>query len=619
MSAAPVGTSRWHWLWWPFWLAILTAGVVVKAGQTTTYLFGTRDDDELMVRMAKGFLDGHWSSTWASTGTVTLAKPVGYPLFLAGVHYLPWSPVLSAYLLFLFGAVLISWSWKRISGSRPQATLVLTMLTFSPTFFASNDQGIYRDLFVDALATVTIGLAFVVAAEVQSRRGGRSAEGVGARGAHRHSSSTPSRFRRSLPYLLAILMGVTIGLAAITKPTYQWLVIAAAAPLAYPVVTRLGPGRFRVASLLKMVLAALLVVASVFGVVETTKLQNKQSYHVALVEDFSSGALARVWKLWASVEAGAPERYVPITRAMRLAVYRVSPTAAQLEPWLESPNDSWTKLDCESSLHICNEAGNWFQWDLRDAAASVGHIHSVAGLQTYLNRIADDIARACGDGRLTCSSSPVLATGLPRLNQIPLGSVTSYTTGGLWQMARSQLPVLPASTSPPPSSAQYALWNSVVPGMPPLESLSTGPIAAGDSPDLRPLITAYGIANLLLLAGLCLGLGTWLVDRLFRRAEPLRRPDREAACSAALFLVATLVGMVTLAVFAAALGFAGYTGYSYWTDFATPGELVLLLGAFAFVPVLRHRVRLGRRVRTDGVGDVEPPLLPAKELTTSGR
>ena len=528
MSEAPVRSSQWHRLWWPCWLAILTAGVVVKALQTTTYLFGTRDDDELMVRMAKGFLDGHWSSTWPSTGAATLAKPVGYSLFLAGVHYLPWSPVLSAYLLSLVGAVLIAWSWKRISGSRPQATLVLAMLTFSPTLFASYDQAVYRDAFVDALATLAIGLAFVIAAELQSRRGRLPAERVGARVTHRHSSSTPSRLRRCLPYLLAVLIGVAIGLAAITKPTYQWLVIAVAAPLAYPAAQRLGRGRFRVASLLKMLLVALLGVASGFGVVETTKLQNKQTYHVALVEDFSSGALARVWKLWAGVEAGAPERYVPITRAMRLAVYRVSPTAAQMRPWLESPNDAWKKLNCESAVHICNEAGDWFQWDLRYTAVSLGGIHSVAGLQTYLNRIADDIARACADGRLTCSSSPVLATGLPRLDRVPIGPVLSYTTSGLWQMVRDQFSASPLSTGRP-TRAQYALWTAVVPGMPTFESLSTGHVAAGDSSGLTTLITVYGIANLLLLAGLCLGLGTWLVDRLFRRAQPNRRPDRQAA------------------------------------------------------------------------------------------
>ena len=386
-----------------------------------------------MVRMAKGFLDGHWSSNWASTGAVTLSKPVGYSLFLAGSHVLPWSPVLSAYLLYLLGAVLIAWSWKRLSGSLPMATVVLSMLVFSPSLFASSSQRIYRDVYVDAVATVAIGLAFAVAAEIQAGPTNVSNR-PGVRGTHLHRSTSRGLPRRGLPFLLAVLIGVALGVAAITKPTYQWLVIAIAAPLAYPMAQRLVRGRIRLASLVKMSLAVVLVVVSGLGVVEFTKLQNKNAYHVAVVEDFSSGALARVWKLWSSVEAGKPERYVPITSAMRRAVYRVSPAAARMEPWLESPNDAWKKLDCESAVHICGEAGDWFQWDLRYTAVSLAGIHSVLGLQTYLNRIGDDIAKACADSRLKCSSSPVLATGLPRLDQIPVAPIFSYTGSGLWQI-----------------------------------------------------------------------------------------------------------------------------------------------------------------------------------------
>ena len=154
--------------------------------------------------------------------------------------------------------------------------------------------------------------------------------------------------------------------------------------------------------------------------------------------------------------------------------------------------------------------------------------------------------------------------------------------------------------------------------MPTLESLSTGHVAAGDSTELRPLVVVYGIANLSLLAGLCLGLGRWLLDRLFRRSQPRLRPDRQAGLSAALFLVATPVGMGTLAVFAAALGGGGYTAYYYWADFATPGELALVLGSVRLRPVSgtgctrpggRNRRCQGNRATTR----------PARELSTSGR
>ena len=356
------------WIWWPSWVVIILAGLVLKARQPTTYGFGTSDDDELMVRMAKGFLDGHWSSSWASTGPVTLAKPVGYPLFLAGVHFLPWSPVLSAYLVYLTGASLIAWSWRRISGSRSQATIVLAMLVFNPVFFSTDSQRIYRDTLIDALATLAIGMAFVVAAGLQDRRSVGVDAVHGTKGHHRHSRTTPGPLRRCLPFLLAVLIGLAIGLVAISKPTYQWLVIAVAAPLAFPVVQRLRPSRARLVSILKMGLAVVLVAISGFGVLQATKEMNKRTYHVALVEDLSTGALEHVWKLWASVESGPPERDIIITKGMRTAVYRISPAAAELKPFLESPQDGWKGVDCRSPLRICNDAGNWFEWDLRDTA-----------------------------------------------------------------------------------------------------------------------------------------------------------------------------------------------------------------------------------------------------------
>ena len=56
---------------------------------------------------------------------------------------------------------------------------------------------------------------------------------------------------------------------------------------------------------------------------------------------------------------------------------------------------------------------------------------------------------------------------------------------------------------------------------------------------------------------------------------------------ATLFLLSTVVGMATLAVYAAALGPLGYTDPYYWADFATPGELFLVFGAFASWSALR--------------------------------
>ena len=189
------GTTR-LWLGRSCWAGIVAVGLLLKALQSPLYIFGADDDDELMVRMAQGFLRGHWSSTFSTTGAVTLTKPIGFPVFLAVVHFLPWSPLVSNYMLYLVGAGLVAWSWRRLSGSRAQATVVLAALAFNPILFATDSQQVYREVFIDAVATVAIGLSFVVAAEVMGRRPGAGG-GRGPRPAgQRRGSAAPAIVRQ---------------------------------------------------------------------------------------------------------------------------------------------------------------------------------------------------------------------------------------------------------------------------------------------------------------------------------------------------------------------------------------------------------------------------------------
>ena len=627
MRPKPNRVVRHRWLWRCIWSLIVLSGLGAVVLQAPSYLygFGLVDDDELMVQMARGFLNGHWSSNWKSTGVVTITKPAGYPLFLAGAHYLPWTPIISTYLLYLLGAVLIAWSWQRIRRSPVQTTIILALLTLNPVYFSTLSLRVYRDGFIDSLATLAVGLTFVVVARLRplgAQVGQNSTlEARPTRPSHRRSSKLSSSrvmriLRRSVPFLLAILIGLVVGLSAITKPTWQWLLFALAAPVAYPLGQRLRRIYLNWRTILRVILATLMVVVSAFAVVEFDKTMNQRTYHVSLEEDLSSGALARAWKLWASVEAGPPEKYIAITKAMRMAVYRVSPTAAQLKPYLESPKDYWRTQECATHLRICYNSGAWFEWDLRYASVATGHVRSVLGFQTFFNKVADDISTACRSGALRCSSSPVLATVLPTLNQIPRRDIFSYTTGGLWQMAQNQLPVGPVISSRP-TAAEYRLWKSVIPGMPALDKLQSSSTPGWLFSPLRVWVKAYGVLNLLLLALIVIGPMRYLVERLLRARRPRRRMDWRAASTSTLFFIATLVGMTTLAVFAAAVGGLGFTSAVYWIDFGTPAELFLVFGAYAAWPVV-----ISKWTRRPSVAPIaqptDPPVTDRESLAASG-
>jgi hypothetical protein len=587
-----------RWRWRSLWAAVVVAGVVLKALLSPFFIFNAAYDDGLMVEMARGFLDGHWSSSWSSTGIVTLAKPVGFPLFLAGAHALPWSPVMTVYLLALAGAVLTAWSWRRLSGSWAQATAVLTVLILDPIAFTATSQRVYRDSFIGAVTDLAIGLAFVIAAELGARRrvdGGEPADDTGP--AHRHRR--PSRLRRGVPFVLALCIGLLVGVVAVTKPTWQWLPIAISAPLAVPLLRRLRAARWRPVALARVGLACLLAAVGTWGVIESVIVMNQRTYGVALVEDFSAGGLSRTWKAWASVEAGTPEHGVQITRPMRLAVYRVSPTAAELASYLESPDDPWKSIDCTSSVHICDESGNWFEWDLQSAAASTGTVHSAVEFQQFFDRLADEIEHACTAGSLRCTSSPVLATGLPPLDRIPVGSLASETARGMEQMTVDRLP-MGSTDLPRPTPAQYRLWSSVVPGMAPIGDVSADSTPSGVLLMLELLDGLARIVDLVLLAAITLGVVAWMLDRTVWRRRGRVPGDPVAGVASALFLVSWVVGMGLLAVFAAGRAWPDYVEPVYWTDFATPAQLCLVLGAFAAWPTLRGRLRRDSAVAVPG-------------------
>lgn len=334
-------------------------------------------------------------------------------------------------------------------------------------------------------------------------------------------------------------------------------------------------------------------------VVTAVAVANQHAYGVSLVDDISGGGLPALWKAWASVEAGPPRAYVPVTAAMRQAVYRVSPAARELEPYLESPTDPWKRHDCNSVQHICDESGKFFDWDLRSAAAASGRVHSEAQLQGLFAAAATQITGACRSGALRCDASPVLATGLPPLDRLPLGTVASETAAGLFDMAAGPLGYgSPGGTVPRPSL--YRLWASVIPGMPPLDRVAAGTSPGWLDPLLRLVDWAFRLVNLALLAAVAAGLALALRRR--------GRLEGDAGLASVLFLVSAGLGMLVLAL-VNAVQRPTHVSPLYWSDFVACAQLSLLFGAFAVWPVLRPGRSSGSgqvRADTNAAGSSSP-------------
>src|SRR5450759_4776741 len=151
---------------------------------------------------------------------------------------------------------------------------------------------------------------------------------------------------------------------------------------------------------------------------------------VALTNDFVSGNFPRAYGLWQSVDAGPPLPYVPISRAQRLAVYRVSVAAAELESSMEGPEQAWIGPGC-GGLGVCDDiAGGWIPWAVRDAASRAGYFRSAAAAQAFFGRLGDEIAAACASGRLRCH------TPMPSMLPTPASVSGRRLLESAWRAAR---------------------------------------------------------------------------------------------------------------------------------------------------------------------------------------
>jgi hypothetical protein len=147
---------------------------------------------------------------------------------------------------------------------------------------------------------------------------------------------------------------------------------------------------------------------------------NKNAYGSAMVESYYSGEYARAFKLWEGVKDGEdPRLFITVSKGQRSAVYKISTTAALLEPYLDGvPNTGWKTQSCNSQLKVCDESALWFGWELRDAAIAAGNLKNEFEFQRFFKQIADDIVMACEEKSLNCGP-PGLTSGAKNLTAYP--------------------------------------------------------------------------------------------------------------------------------------------------------------------------------------------------------
>jgi len=327
-------------------------------------------DDRLYLALAEPILKGHWLGPYSQ---FTLMKGPMYSLFIAGAYLAHLPLPLAQHLLYLAGCALLVLALRPCFSVDWHASALFTVLWWQPMSYFELDvlrQNIYTPLTL---------LFFAGLCALQTQR----------------MAALPVRI------IWGALLGISAGAFYLTREEGVWITPAALLLIVWAFWT----SRRQPNEILSSLVASCVAVVCASAIVATICTLNYRYYGwFGTVElrahEFRSayGALQR--PIPAEVIP-----YVPVSRDVRLKLYEVSPSFAELKSCLEgSVGLEWASY----SDYLTGRPGEELQigggsmiWALRDCVIATGHGGNAKAALNFYGSIASEINRACDEGRIT--------------------------------------------------------------------------------------------------------------------------------------------------------------------------------------------------------------------------
>lgn len=335
-------------------------------------------DDALFVKLADSISRGDWLGDY---NNLTLAKGIGYPLFLVANHIAGLPLKLSEHLFYLLAALFLASLFGKLYGSRWASLATFALLAFIPTAWNPGVSGrVMREGLYVSLSLFLLGLAircFVLA----------------------KAASLADDLREKWVFLL--LLGLVGGVYWLTREEGVWLLPSAVIILAYWLWSRWPALRPRRAAALFVALP-LLSAMLVIGAVNTL---NYHWYGVFRNNDFRSTDFVSAYGALSRIKHDHWQRFVVFPSDARERAYRFSSAARELRPSFEGRlGANWRQTGCnQTGISPCPEIlSGWFMWALRDAVAAGGHYRSATDARLFYTRLASEINVACDQHAEEC-------------------------------------------------------------------------------------------------------------------------------------------------------------------------------------------------------------------------
>lgn len=352
-----------------FWLAALLLTAAKLAACALMYAYYCPPlaplDDDLMFRAAVSITEGEWLGPY---GWKTIAKHMGFAVWLALLHLLHIPYVVGGQLLWAGASAFAAWAFWPLLKKRWQALLLYLVLLFDPAAVASFTFRVYRDNIFPALCLLVFA----------------GFSGYALRGGQKLS--------RSLPLLAGA--GFGLGAAYLSREDGLWLLpfVAGAMVITAFYILRERGGSGKVPRLLAMALPIALAGGMVLGYCA----MNQAYYGRFIVSDFTSREFKDAYGAMTRIRHDNWTADVAVPADVREKLYETVPAFAELREDLEG---DWIANGYRNSATGDFRSGA-FYWALRECVSYAGHYESAAEAEAYYRDLAQQINALCDSGVL---------------------------------------------------------------------------------------------------------------------------------------------------------------------------------------------------------------------------
>ena len=399
-------------------------------------------DDGLFLSRAEFILSGQLGEiNW---GFNALVKGTFYPWFIVFGNKINLNPIFLTYLTLVLLVLLLSFIVYKINKKIIFSVGLIIFTLADPLYFSDGSSRLLRELTQQNLV-----LLFLILLNSTFYLISRS------------------KISPIILVSLSIMSGLVLAISINVREENIWIYSAYMINLIILIFSR----KFKIRQIVSV---NLIIIITLLVSIQGVKTINSNFYGVSLQNSMTEGEFPEMMLNLSSIATSQGNiRYSAIDKRKREIAYKVSPSFARLQPYLEGPGQAWIQFGCQAS-NTCDDYSNgWFHVALREAMRNIGWWDTEKIAQEKMGLINGELSKACEEKLITCKRGVAFGAAFGNqfisyqeiIDAIPFFSQYVKSSLNNWGIQRevNESTILKTEIMP---EDLYTSWKNTIPSMP---------------------------------------------------------------------------------------------------------------------------------------------------------